>query len=326
MNSSDWRRSFQSEDFLPSHDQANQISSVAKVPRLEASPADRGPGYAPKRVVGNQRRLEGIVPPSRLYSPLTPQEALRQITSYQDGVFDHRPVVDVGLRTRIGRLLPQRLRSSIRLLMTDFLRIHQRLRAKRLTRIATRKGRPIRLHLGSGALIKDEYFNIDLFGLPVDLCWNLKYTPLPFRERSVTLIFHEHVLEHLSQPMGLALTRDEFRMLEPGGVLRFAVPDPSLHYAAYANSDDGFFTNFGTFNVDIDAMNQLHYGEGHKCMYDQFALYRLLIAAGFMHDDIRLCEPGRSEFIEPDRIPDTPWRQRNSIYVEARVAMSQPRA
>jgi len=176
---------------------------------------------------------------------------------------------------------------------------------------------PIRLHLGCGNIIKKDFVNVDLWGLPqIDLAWNLGHTPLPWVTNSVDLVFHEHVQEHMTQMKGLALARDVFRVLRPGGVYRFAVPDPALHYAAYGDGANDFFARFMTFAVDIDAMNQLHYGERHVHMYDQYGGTRLLVAAGFRQ--INVCAPAQSGFLDPESVPDTEWRAINSLYFEAR--------
>lgn len=48
---------------------------------------------------------------------------------------------------------------------------------------------------------------------------------LPFQDQSFLGVYHSHVLEHLDSEAGLRLVRECFRVLQPGGVLRVAVPD-----------------------------------------------------------------------------------------------------
>jgi predicted SAM-dependent methyltransferase len=50
-------------------------------------------------------------------------------------------------------------------------------------------------------------------------------TTLPFAAESVTLIYSEHMLEHLPAHTGARVLREAYRVLAPGGVLRIATPD-----------------------------------------------------------------------------------------------------
>lgn len=263
-----------------------------------------------RRVVGIRERISGVRNASELYPDLNKDSALQQIGEFQDGVFAKRRILGEDVKTRIGRLLPQSLRTHMRIVTTNLMWPWQRARARRI------RG-PLRLHLGSGTLIKVGFVNVDLWGLPnVDVAWNLTRLPLPWGDETASIIFSEHVQEHLSLVDGLSLAKEAYRILEPRGVFRFAVPDPALHYSAYGDPRSDFFRRFGTFAIDIDAMNQLHYGERHRHMYDAYGGIRLLKAAGF--EEINVCEPSRSGFLPENQLPDTDWRAVNSIYFEAR--------
>jgi hypothetical protein len=261
------------------------------------------------RVLGTRTPATGVVDANKVFPGLTADQAMREILEF-GGVFSRRRIQGTGLKVRMGKLLPQTFRSELRIRLTNLM---ERLEARK----ARRQIAPIRLHLGCGNIIKRDFINVDLWGLPdIDLAWNLAHTPLPWTTGSVELVFHEHVQEHMAQMKGLALAKDVYRMLKPGGVYRFAVPDPALHYAAYGDATNDFFTRFMTFKVDIDALNQLHYGERHVHMYDQYGGTRLLVAAGFK--EINVCGPGESGFLHRQSLPDTEWRAINSLYFEAR--------
>lgn len=51
---------------------------------------------------------------------------------------------------------------------------------------------------------------------------------LPFDDGQFTFIFSEHFFEHLPQATGIALMKECWRVLRPGGVLRTVVPDADL--------------------------------------------------------------------------------------------------
>jgi SAM-dependent methyltransferase len=48
---------------------------------------------------------------------------------------------------------------------------------------------------------------------------------LPFRTGAFDVVYHSHLLEHLTRTEGTALLTECWRVLRPGGVLRVAVPD-----------------------------------------------------------------------------------------------------
>lgn len=82
-----------------------------------------------------------------------------------------------------------------------------------------------KVHLGCGPVHLDGWVNIDLArrvnpDVRVDLRGGL-----PAPDGSLAFVYSEHVFEHLSLPDGCRLFRDCRRALEPGGVLRVAMPD-----------------------------------------------------------------------------------------------------
>ena len=85
-------------------------------------------------------------------------------------------------------------------------------------------GRPKRLNLGSGAIVKAGYLNVDL--LPGgDLTLDLR-RGLPFDSDCCERIVSEHFFEHLDYPdMVGTVLRECLRVLQPGGELRISVPD-----------------------------------------------------------------------------------------------------
>ncbi len=169
---------------------------------------------------------------------------------------------------------------------------------------------PLRLHLGSGFSPKEGWVNIDLIGARADLFWNLR-RGLPFAESTADAIFHEHLLEHLRLNEGYLLTRECFRVLRPGGLIRIGVPDAGALLTSYAAAGDA--PALQGYPTRLLGVQEMFYEWGHRTMYDFDTLSALLGAAGFTG-------PVRSEhgggLIQP--CPDSADRKRGTLYVEAR--------
>lgn len=83
---------------------------------------------------------------------------------------------------------------------------------------------PDRLHLGCGTKRLDGYLNVDIVALPgvTDQVFNLEVFPYPWESGAFKEILLEHVLEHLSDTVGVM--RELHRLLSPGGIIRVSVP------------------------------------------------------------------------------------------------------
>jgi predicted SAM-dependent methyltransferase len=243
---------------------------------------------------------------------LSAEEASSELQAFINTHFELRRVQGVGgLRGKIGSALPQGLRTRLRLILTDAVAPFEARKAKRL--VARFAPGAMRLHLGCGAYPLTGWLNVDLAGLKVDLRWNLNTTPFPFADDSIDAIFHEHTLEHLTAQKGLNFTRDCYRVLKPGGILRFGVPDARRYFEAYAGINPGFLLANWGMDEPIYVLNAEIYGQSHKQMYDERALYRLLLVAGF--EQIHFCEPGETDLLQP--APYSERRKGDTLYVEA---------
>jgi predicted SAM-dependent methyltransferase len=81
------------------------------------------------------------------------------------------------------------------------------------------------LNLGCGGRFHREWVNLDL--RPADPSiqrWDVR-TVLPFPDRSFDVVYHSHVLEHLSRQDAPAFLGECHRVLNSGGVIRVVVPD-----------------------------------------------------------------------------------------------------
>ena len=225
------------------------------------------------------------------------------------GSYAHRPVPGSGITQRLGRLVPQALRPSVRRLVTDIVVPLERKRAERILRTGS-----LRLNLGCGTLALPGWTNIDLIGLPVDLAWNLS-RPLPFPDDSVDAIFHEHVLEHLPAPVGYEFLRECYRVMKPGAVMRAAIPDASKYITSYCDPSHQFLNSWRSIGErrlpTLLGLQEEFYGFGHRTIYDFETFAFFCKAVGY--SDAQQRAFGESVI---DPCPDSDWRQTDSFYAD----------
>jgi predicted SAM-dependent methyltransferase len=176
--------------------------------------------------------------------------------------------------------------------------------------------RPARLNLGCGAFPKEGFLNIDSFpggDLTVDLRLGL-----PFESDCCDLIFSEHCLEHIEYPEPVSfLFRECLRVLKPGGVLRFSVPDaewPLNDYrdgpnASYFKACDEHGWHPNDCVTRLEHINyQFRQAREHRYAYDFETAEKALRTAGFAN--VQRCG------VDPSL--DSEHRWIGSLFVSAR--------
>jgi predicted SAM-dependent methyltransferase len=205
---------------------------------------------------------------------------------------------------------------SVRLLN----RIHPgRLAAQR----ALRRRNGLLVNVGCGPFGREGWVNLDLFPAPgVTMRVDCRRA-FPLADGSARGIHVEHYLEHLEptteRPRFLAECR---RCLEPGGVLRVAVPDLELFIEAYqANGWDRMNEVVSAENrlenslaSKADALNHIFLQDGeHYGAFDEKLLTHTLAAAGFRNVARVAWRQGRFPGGAIDREQHRPY----SLYMEA---------
>ena len=128
-------------------------------------------------------------------------------------------------------------------------------------------------------------------------------------------VYASHVLEHLPRNDILRALANTFRLLKPGGVFRLVVPDLEWRTKRYmgaraaraVEAADEFITACNIVERDrargAMALLRTAFGNsGHRWMYDQDLMNRLLEETGFV--DIRRCEFQDSGDIMFEKVED----------------------
>jgi predicted SAM-dependent methyltransferase len=139
---------------------------------------------------------------------------------------------------------------------------------------------------------------------------------LPFADQSVSCIYSSHTFEHFSWAESLAVAKECYRVLRPGGVLRVVVPDLQLIAREYLGDSDPMASHrfVDRLLLSHTIHDLFHRGAHHSQMFDESSLIALLRQAGFE-------QPAVSNFMQ-SRIADITLieleqRKHESLYVES---------
>jgi predicted SAM-dependent methyltransferase len=188
------------------------------------------------------------------------------------------------------------------------------------------------LQLGCGGNYPTTFINVDFFWRPgVDLCWDLKCR-LPFRSASISGIFTEHCIEHLSLSAHgfelrghcVRLINECHRVMRPGAIIRIVVPDAQLYLKTYFHRAQGDATKLFPYEalkpnwLPILHVNRVFYEAreslmGHCIMFDFDLISQLLKECGFHNVNRKGFRSGD----DPVLLIDSPGREPESLYVEA---------
>lgn len=171
-------------------------------------------------------------------------------------------------------------------------------------------------------LVSNEHLSFAAVALKAPVVWANVTRRIPAPDSSVSVVYSSHMLEHLDGGAADAFLAEVGRVLEPGGVLRLAVPDLAILARDYALSGDGNAFVDGTHlarqrpNTVMAKMRWLLVGDrGHAWMYDAKSLAELLTRTGFV--DARPLDPGVTTIGDAGQL-NLREREHESLYVEAR--------
>lgn len=133
---------------------------------------------------------------------------------------------------------------------------------------------------------------------------------------TVELICASHIIEHLDPADGLRVLKECRRILRPNGLIRVSCPDARLIMKLYEDNrlkEIEEAVDWGSAATNLEKMNALLYG-GHKMIYDEELLARVLREAGFVRIQRRAFRESSSEKMLRETLDMQPSL---SIYMEA---------
>ena len=173
-----------------------------------------------------------------------------------------------------------------------------------------------RLNWGCGRKPAPGWLNSDLVSLPgVDFCCDIRHG-LSLSDNSIAYVFSNHALQELPYFDVVPALRELRRVLEPGGVLRLALPDLDRAIDAYRRGDSDYF-----YVPDSDALTiagklavQMTWYGSSRMLFTREWASELLERAGF--HDIARCT-FRTTLSRYPEIVELDNRERETLFVEA---------
>lgn len=165
----------------------------------------------------------------------------------------------------------------------------------------------MKLHLGCGKNILKGWVNIDLHHTEDVIGIDLSKDGLShFKDNTASHIFAEHFIEHMPRERARMLIRECYRVLEPGGMLRFTTPDLDLLVEDYlANKLDRWSGSGWIPKTKAQLINEGMRFWGHEFLYNADDAEELLEEAGFR--DIKPCEHRYSKHYDFNGIEFRPF-------------------
>jgi predicted SAM-dependent methyltransferase len=195
-----------------------------------------------------------------------------------------------------------------------------------------------KFHLGCGINFLKNYLNIGFWtnleqnklyenpnGVMNTVLLNFDLTQgIPASDNSLDVVYHSHMLEHLTNIEGIQFLKECNRVLKPGATMRLLVPDLGVFSKKYIEKDKFFFDAYRKEVLSDDKvlyptlgtvfMGMVH-NHGHKMAYDFETIENILNENGF--SDIRKTMFQESTLNDIQDIePYSPLRAIESLCVE----------
>jgi predicted SAM-dependent methyltransferase len=170
-----------------------------------------------------------------------------------------------------------------------------------------------KLHLGCGSVNFAGWLNIDLESPTADANLNLT-KPLPFADGSITHIFNEHFIEHISRAEVINFLTECRRILCGNGVIRITTPNLRFLIASYLAGNKDEWDELWQPDTLCLMMNEGMRSWGHQFVYDAEELVRILVEVGF--NSISFQEYRKSQDKELCGLESRPFH--NELIIEAR--------
>jgi predicted SAM-dependent methyltransferase len=177
---------------------------------------------------------------------------------------------------------------------------------KRKSRIADylKDNRVKKLQIGTSNNVLDGWLNTDISPLHGSVIYLDATRSFPFDENTFDYIVAEHMIEHIEFRAAQIMLRECFRVLKPGGRVRFATPDLRVLLGLYCREKTPAQNRYIDWSTarsmpevldckDVFVINLLFRAWGHCFLYDAETLQLALDTSGFC--EIKFYKPGNSE-------------------------------
>lgn len=177
------------------------------------------------------------------------------------------------------------------------------------------------LQIGCGYNVYDDFINTDIEWKPNVIPWDIstiKKHNYPVKSGALEGIYTEHCLEHIPFQSTIDNLAEFYRLLEPGGTVRIAVPDGELFIDLYNRHRAGEKVDIPKPDdrpepTPMMSINRIARSHGHLYMYDFETFKHYLEEAGFVDVKKETFRHGRN----PKLLVDSELREDESLYVEA---------
>jgi len=149
-----------------------------------------------------------------------------------------------------------------------------------------------KLHLGAGPFCFPGWLNTDLHPQSDSIYALDTSAKLPFDDCTFSVVFSEHLIEHMEYPSGARMLREVYRVLRPGGYVRFSTPDLHRLVGLLLHNNDNvrlsyvrlinhLFSDADDLNDPTFTINSVFYSHGHRFLYTEELLTKLYSNTGF---------------------------------------------
>jgi len=161
-----------------------------------------------------------------------------------------------------------------------------------------------KLQLGTSNNILDGWLNTDIVLNHNSIVYLNAIKRFPFKDNTFDYIMAEHMIEHVEYKAAQVMLKESFRVLKPGGRVRFATPDLRVLLALHSPEKTDAQKNYIEWAITrlmpdvreckaVFVINNFFRAWGHCFLYDQETLCHALYTAGFR--GIKCYKPGDSE-------------------------------
>jgi predicted SAM-dependent methyltransferase len=161
-----------------------------------------------------------------------------------------------------------------------------------------------KLQIGTSNNILDGWLNTDSFLNHPSIVYMNATRRFPFDANTFDYIMAEHMIEHIEYEEAQIMLKECFRILKPGGRVRFSTPDLRVQLELHSREKTDAQRKYIDWIIarlmpevheckDVFVINNVFQAWGHRFLYDQGTLRHALYTSGFR--DIKFYKPGASE-------------------------------